>query len=280
MNEKLNGSTPAEYENGCCELDESGENGRMKQEVDRRAFLRALGLAAPVLLGVVKVPEGLLGQELIEGAEREALLYAMGVDVAKCIGCARCAVACKTENDVPAEEHFFNTWIERYLIQDNEEVLVDSPNGGIDGFPPLDPPGETLRTFFVPKLCNHCENAPCVQVCPVGATYSTEDGVVLVDEEYCIGCGYCIQACPYGARWLHPEKHVAGKCTFCYHRLDEGLLPACVEVCPTGARLFGQLGNRANPLERFRRFNDIQVLKAHLNTKPKVLYANLDGEVR
>ena len=73
---------------------------------------------------------------------------------------------------------------------------------------------------------------------------------------------------------------MAGKCTFCYHRLDEGLVPACVEVCPTGARLFGQIGNRANPLERFRRFNEIQVLKGHLNTEPKVFYANLDGEVR
>ncbi len=248
-------------------------------QVDRRAFLRSCGLAAPVLLGVVRVPEGFFSQEGIEAAEREALLYAMGVDIQKCIGCARCAVACKTENHVPPEEEFFNTWIERYVIRSDGEVAVDSPNGGIDGFPPLQEEGETLRTFFVPKLCNHCENAPCVQVCPVGATFTTEDGVVLVDEEYCIGCRYCIQACPYGARWMHPEKHVAAKCTFCYHRLDEGLVPACVEVCPTGARLFGQLGNRANPLERFRRFNDIQVLKGHLNTEPKVLYANLDGEV-
>ena len=252
----------------------------MEKEVDRRAFLRACGLAAPVILAVLKVPEGLIGQEAIEGAEREALLYAMGVDVQKCIGCGRCAVACKTENRVPPEEHFFNTWIERYVIYSDGRVVVDSPNGGIDGFPELPEEGETLRTFFVPKLCNHCQNPPCVQVCPVGATFITEDGAVLVDEEYCIGCRYCVQACPYGARWIHPEKHVAAKCTFCYQRLDEGLVPACVEVCPTGARLFGQLGNRANPLERFRRFNEIQVLKAHLNTEPKVLYANLDGEVR
>ena len=260
--------------------EEGEERGMTEKEVDRRAFLKAFGLAAPVLLGVVKVPQGLLGQEALESAEKEALLYAMGVDISKCIGCARCAVACKAENHVPAEEHFFNTWIERYVIQSDDEVLVDSPNGGIDGFPQIVAEGETLRSFFVPKLCNHCENAPCVQVCPVGATFTTEDGVVLVDEEYCIGCRYCVQACPYGARWIHPEKHVAAKCTFCYHRLDEGLLPACVEVCPTGARLFGQMGNRANPLERFRRFNEIQVLKGHLNTKPKVLYANLDGEVR
>jgi Fe-S-cluster-containing dehydrogenase component len=253
------------------------ETGQTDPGVDRRAFLRACGMAAPILLGVVKAPD-LLGQEA-HGEEGE-LLYAMGVDPEKCIGCARCVVACKTENDVPAEEHFFNTWIERYVIQADREVLVDSPNGGIDGWPELEAETEIARTFFVPKLCNHCEKAPCVQVCPVGATYTSPDGVVLVDADYCVGCRYCVQACPYGARWIHPEEHVAAKCTFCYHRLQEGLLPACVEVCPTGARLFGQIGNRANPLERFRRFNNIQVLKGHLNTEPKVFYANLDGEVR
>ena len=243
---------------------------------DRRAFLRTCGIAAPVLLGVLKAPSDLLGQE----SDPEEIIYAMGVDIQKCIGCARCVVACKTENDVPAEEHFFNTWIEQYLILASGEVIVESPNGGIDGWPDLPSDSEILKTFFVPKLCNHCENAPCVQVCPVGATFTSPDGVVLVDKDYCIGCRYCVQACPYGARWIDPVEHVAGKCTFCYHRLKEGLLPACVEVCPTGARIFGELGNRANPLERFRRFNDIQVLKAHLNTEPKVYYAHLDGEVR
>ncbi|NNM07293.1 MAG: 4Fe-4S dicluster domain-containing protein [Gemmatimonadetes bacterium] len=259
---------------GCDAKKEAPDSG-----VNRRAFLRTFGLAAPVLLGVVKGPAKLLGQE--SGGEGEGdLLYAMGIDPAKCIGCARCVVACKTENDVPDESHFFNTWIERYVIQADGEVAVDSPNGGIDGWPGIGPEANVMRTFFVPKLCNHCEKAPCVQVCPVGATYTSPDGVVLVDEGYCIGCRYCVQACPYGARWIHPEEHVAAKCTFCFHRLGEGLLPACVEVCPTEARLFGELGNRANPLERFRRFNNIQVLKGHLNTEPKVFYANLDGEVR
>ena len=119
-----------------------GEDGSTTaKEVDRRAFLRSCGLAAPVLLGLVRAPEGLLGQEDLQEAEREALLYAMGVDVDKCIGCARCAVACKAENHVPPEEEFFNTWIERYTIQSNDEILVDSPNGGIDGFPPLEGEG-------------------------------------------------------------------------------------------------------------------------------------------
>lgn len=254
-----------------------GASGEADAPVDRRAFLRTCGLAAPVFLGVVQGPRPTLGQEPLEDEETT---YAMGIDVQKCIGCARCVVACKTENDVPAEEHFFNTWIERYVIQADGQVGVESPNGGIDGWSEILGDTEIRRTFFVPKLCNHCAKAPCVQVCPVGATFITPDGVVLVDEDYCIGCRYCVQACPYGARWIHPEKQVAGKCTFCYHRLRDGLLPACVEVCPTGARLFGELGNRANPFERFRRFNDIQVLKGHLNTEPQVYYANLDGEVR
>jgi Fe-S-cluster-containing dehydrogenase component len=114
----------------------------------------------------------------------------------------------------------------------------------------------------------------------VGATFTSQDGVVLVDESYCIGCRYCIQACPYGARFLHPVSHTAEKCTFCYHRIVKGLVPACVEICPTQARIFGDLKEQASPLSRFTRFNQIQVLKAHLNTEPKVYYANLDGEVR
>ena len=251
-------------------------------QVDRRRFLTELaaacGAASPVLVGVIRVAVA----EAQEGGASEPVerLYGMGVDIEKCIGCGRCVAACKTENDVPLEAEYFNTWVERYVIQTDGEVVVDSPNGGYDGFSPTVSEGGIRRTFFVPKLCNHCQNPPCVQVCPVGATFTTDDGAVLVDDDYCIGCRYCIQACPYGARWLHPEKRVAAKCTFCYHRLVDGLVPACVEVCPTGARIFGEVDGRATPLARFTRMNDIQVLKPQLNTKPKVYYANMDGEVR
>jgi len=170
--------------------------------------------------------------------------------------------------------------VERYIIYTDGEVSVDSPNGGIEGFPPVDDDKQILRTFFVPKLCNHCENPPCVQVCPVGATFKSQDGVVLVDEDYCIGCRYCIQACPYGARFLDPRTHTADKCTFCYHRITKGLLPACVEICPTQARIFGELDKLSTPLNRMMRQSNIQVLKAHMNTEPKVFYSDLDGEVR
>lgn len=246
----------------------------------RREFLHTCSLAAPVLL------IGLRAAAVQAWAAADAPYsprehyYGMGVDVARCIGCGRCVEACKNENDVPREPFYFRTWVERYVVSSKGETAVDSPNGGMGGFPAKPAEKETLRTFFVPKLCNQCANPPCVQVCPVGATFVTEDGVVLVDKEYCIGCRYCVQACPYGARFLDPRSHTADKCTFCYHRVVHGLLPACVEVCPTGARVFGDIQQRSSPLARFTRFNKILTLKPHLNTKPKVFYAALDEEVR
>lgn len=253
--------------------------GGEKAQVGRRDFLRMFAAAAagPLLLGILPA-EG-SGDEGYDATQHD---YGMGIDIDKCIGCGRCAAACKEENDVPREPFFYRTWVERYIVREDGETSVESPNGGIDGFPSRaasEEGGETLRTFFVPKLCNHCANPPCVQVCPVGATFISRDGVVLVDSEYCIGCRYCIQACPYGARFLHPETRTAEKCTFCYHRIVKGLQPACVEVCPTGARVFGEVGRRNSPLARFVRFNRIHTLKPGLNTESKVYYANLDGEV-
>jgi Fe-S-cluster-containing dehydrogenase component len=207
--------------------------------------------------------------------------YGMGIEVDKCIGCARCVEACKAENDVPAEPFFFRTWVERYAIKRNGEVEVESiaSRDSRTSRPVRDDP-DVIRTFFLPKLCNHCASPPCVQVCPVGATFTTKDGVVLVDKDRCVGCRYCIQACPYGARYLDPRSRTADKCTFCYHRLAKGLQPACVEVCPTQARIFGDLRSRASRLVRFERVNKIHVLKPSLNTNPKVFYAGLDGEAR
>lgn len=249
---------------------------RKRDGLDRRGFLRTCAItgAFPGLL--LRIGES-VAAEVDPGG---GIYYGMGVNTEKCIGCGRCAMACKRENDVPRQPFFFRTWVERYVKRVDGETIVDSPNGGIDGFPPTVGEKEILRAFFVPKLCNHCANAPCVQVCPVGATFTTRDGVVLVDRDYCIGCRYCIQACPYGARFLHPVTRTAEKCTFCYHRVRRGLEPACVENCPTGARIFGELKRPGSPLTRFTRFNDIQVLKPYLNTEPRVYYANLDGEVR
>jgi tetrathionate reductase subunit B len=251
--------------------------------MERREFLEKCA-AGSILLVTAKVAASGASASA-DGAEEAPYdasrhYYGMAIDVDRCIGCGRCADACKTENDVPREPACFRTWIERYVIAEDGEATVESPNGGLDGFPATESERGLRRAFFVPKLCNHCDDAPCVQVCPVGATFKTQDGVVLVDKEYCVGCRYCIQACPYGARFLHPETHTAEKCTFCYHRLVKGLVPACVEVCPTGARVFGELHTRNSPLTRLMRQRELQVLKPHLNTRPKVYYAGLDGEVR
>lgn len=253
-------------------------------EMKRRDFLSACAKTVPALLALASIAPKIVAQEAEKTANNDydpaEHYYAMGVDIHKCIGCGRCADACKNENNVPREPIFFRTWVERYQVPAEGDAIVDSPNGGIDGFPPSEIQNGVLRTFFVPKLCNHCENPPCVQVCPVGATFKSEDGVVLVDSSYCVGCRYCIQACPYGARYLHPVRKTADKCSFCYHRITKGELPACVEVCPTQARVFGELGERSSPISRFKRFNDVTVLKGYLNTKPKVFYAGADEEVR
>jgi len=237
--------------------------------------------SATVLLGVIG-PVKVLAATHTDDDQYEPTEhnYAMGIRVDKCIGCGKCVQACKIENDVPQEPFYFRTWVERYIVYADGEVEVDSPEGGIDGFPPVASDKEILRTFFVPKLCNHCDNPPCVQVCPVGATFKSQDGVVLVDNDYCIGCRYCIQACPYGARFLNPQTRTADKCTFCYHRITKGLLPACVEVCPTQARVFGEIGDRSTPLNRMMRMSHLEVLKPHMHTEPKVFYSALDGEVR
>jgi Fe-S-cluster-containing dehydrogenase component len=250
----------------------------MAKDYERREFLIKL-MQLPCSAALLSIC-GPLEVQAAESDEPSERFFGMGIQVDRCIGCGRCVEACKAENDVPKEPFYFRTWVERYVIYPEGRVEVDSPEGGIRGFPEKEEDGNVLRTFFVPKLCNQCDNPPCVQVCPVGATFKTEDGVILVDSDYCIGCRYCIQACPYGARYLDPRTNTADKCTFCYHRIRQGLLPACVEVCPTEARVFGDVTALASPLRRLMRMSSLQVLKPFLNTEPKVYYSKLDGEVR
>ena len=255
--------------------------------MNKREFLKDMILFIPaggVLQALAQQAQGLAAGDAGpygNGYDPDDHLYGMGIEVEKCIGCNRCVEACKVENDVPQDPYYFRTWVERYTIGRDGEAVVESISTSLQpGSDPGPEDRDVLRTFFVPKLCNQCANPPCVQVCPVGATFQTKDGVVLVDEKRCIGCRYCIQACPYGARYLDPRTMTADKCTFCYHRVIKGMLPACVEVCPTQARIFGDLKSRASRLVRFERMNKINVLKPDLNTGPKVRYAQLDGEVR
>jgi Fe-S-cluster-containing dehydrogenase component len=233
---------------------------------------------------VIKLEEG-----SIEDAVKEVAVnpidtkanYCFMVDVTGCIGCGNCCVADRKENRVPKGQ--YRTWVERYVIDMLNQVYVDAPHGGEKGYSGM-PIHESIKeikeAFFVPKLCNMCAQPSCTQVCPVAATFTTPDGFVIVDGEHCVACGYCIQACPYGVRFINSETKTADKCTWCYHRVRKGKLPACVNVCPTGARKFGDLNDESSEVAKiFNSPTRLRVLKRDLGNEPQLYYVDLHEEV-
>ncbi len=257
--------------------------------MNRRDFLK-LSLRG---FGAIALAKGLdeIFRPVAGHASLKSLRWVFLIDTYKCIGCGFCVKACKLENEIPFEADVSRTWVERYVVTKEGKVFADTPqearNGFIAGRVDLgmgrykDIPKETIdKAFFVPKLCNQCEKPPCVQVCPVGATYQTADGVVLVDRKWCIGCGYCIMACPYGMRFFHPVYHVAEKCNFCYHRITQGMKPACVLACPMGARKIGNMKDLVDPVTKIIRTQRVEIHKGEYGTKPQVYYLGLSEEVR
>ncbi|MCW8893072.1 MAG: 4Fe-4S dicluster domain-containing protein [Deltaproteobacteria bacterium] len=255
----------------------------------RRDFLKSTAVFVSGAAVSLSVLELLDPQELL--AANPELRWGFLVDTHKCVGCGFCVKACKIENDIPLEANVTRTWVERYVLKKDGETVMDCPKGALNGFTnkKLDqnrsgmrevPDEEVSQAFFVPKLCNHCETPACVQVCPVGATYQTADGVVLVDRTWCIGCGYCIMGCPYGVRFFHPVENVADKCTFCYHRISKGGNTACAQACPFDARQIGNLRDPNDPVAKVVMSQRVGVLRDEYGTKPQVFYLGLNKEVR
>jgi Fe-S-cluster-containing dehydrogenase component/formate-dependent nitrite reductase membrane component NrfD len=174
--------------------------------------------------------------------------FAWVIDQTSCIGCHACTTACKSENDVPLGVN--RTWVK----------YVESGT-----FP------ESRRDIAVLR-CNHCDEPPCVEVCPTTAMFKRPDGIVDFDTGRCIGCKACMQACPYDAIYIDPEQHVAEKCNFCSHRVDEGLLPACVVVCPTESLIFGDIENPASRAAQIIASRPTTVRRPEQGTRPQAYY--------
>jgi len=220
----------------------------------------------------------------------DGVVFGYGLDISRCIGCRRCVYGCVGENNQSRDPQIH--WI-RVLEFERERVIrrIDFEEG--NPFYDHDKvPAEGMT--YLPVACQQCEEPGCVKACPTGATWQEPDGIVTIDYDWCIGCRYCMTACPYGARhfnWtepripaeeVNPDTHILGnrprphgvveKCTWCIQRSRRGRYPACVEVCPVGARKFGNLldpnGEIRYLLEHKRTF----VLKADLNTRPKFFY--------
>ncbi len=179
--------------------------------------------------------------------------YGFIIDQSRCIGCHACTVACKAEHEVPVG--VFRTWVQ-YVER--------------GAYP------DTRRSFAVLR-CNHCDNAPCVAICPTRALYRRADGIVDFDRERCIGCKACMQACPYDAIYIDPETHTAAKCNYCAHRVDRGLEPACVIVCPVNAIIAGDLDNPASRIAQLAGREKLAVRKPEQGTEPKLFYIGVDA---
>ncbi len=180
--------------------------------------------------------------------------YGFVIDQTSCIGCHACTVACKTEHDVPIGVN--RTWV-KYIEKGR---------------------WPDTRRFFSVMRCNHCTDAPCVSICPTGALFRREDGIVDFDTSLCIGCKGCLQACPYDALYIDPVDHTAQKCNYCVHRVEVGLEPSCVVVCPEGAIISGDLDDPTTPIARLVAAENLSQRSVEQGTRPNLWYRGAEQE--
>lgn len=248
--------------------------------MNRRDFLKFTGVLA---FGVVahQVANILTGSE-IKDTQAKKNRWVMAISFSACVkreGCKACIDACHLVHNVPEIDNPKDEikWIWQSSF---ESVFGDQANPFTRGM---------LKNLSVLCLCNHCEDPPCVKVCPAGATWKRQDGIVMIDYHRCIGCRYCMAACPYGARsfnWRDPKPFlrninkdfpkrtlgVVEKCNFCEERIGQGMLPACVEACPEKALIFGNLNDYNSEISKLLRTRLSIQRKPHLGTEPRVFY--------
>ncbi len=223
----------------------NGDEG--KSALSRRDFFGAAG-AATLTAGAVA-----LSNTADAVTAKSKIQYGMLIDTRRCSGCQACSVACKAEFDVPLGAT--RSWVEYVEKGTYPDVSRN----------------------FLPRLCNHCSEPLCVSVCPTGATYKRkEDGIVVTDSDVCIGCKYCLQACPYDARFINHKTGSADKCDFCLHRVSQGVVPACVNTCEGRARIFGDINDPNSEISRLIASNPVTVLRKGQGTKPNVYYIAAD----
>ncbi len=213
-------------------------------------------------------------------------LFGYALDIQRCIGCRRCVYGCVEENNQSRDPQIHYIRVLRF-----KEGTMDLEKSTIY-YDPYEVPEDGY--YYMPVQCQHCANAPCTKVCPVRATWTEPDGIVVVDYNWCIGCRYCMAACPYMGRWFNftdpviptdeittkthylgnrPRmRNVVEKCTFCIQRVREGRYPKCVEVCPAGVRKFGNLLDPDSEISRILKTQRVFRLKEELNTQPKFYY--------
>lgn len=228
------------------------------------------------------------GMEFAVGTEGpiDETMFGYALDIQRCIGCRRCVYGCVEENNQTRDPQI--QYIRVLRFRDGTMNLEESTIY----YDPEEVPQEDY--YYMPVQCQHCANAPCTKVCPVRATWTEPDGLVVVDYNWCIGCRYCMAACPYMGRWfnfadpvipkdmVNPMTHYLGnrprmrnvveKCTFCIQRVRLGMYPKCVEVCPVGARKFGNLLDPESEISRIIKTQRVFRLKEELNTQPKFYY--------